>query len=325
MATDQDTIRMLTEALQGLRASSKKPEIPAFDPKNIDLWVKRVDNAYRRANITDPRDKFAFLESKFAVDTDPCINAFIFGDGTADTWDAFTAYLLERYGRTKQQRAAVILDGVRREGRKPSEMFAHIHERIGDLTIDDLIEEMVVRELPTDVQRVIHDRSQGLSGSDTVKLADSFFDKDGKPIHKVAPASVNQVSNCPGLIDTTDDESEDVSALGARPKSRNRRFRPGQQSLKQNQPNPRDGQHNRQQADHRPKERPAFTPAFSNRSNDRPPPGQQSNLATPPVRNGRPTFICKFHQLYGDTARSCEAGCSQAHKRAPKGMAGRQT
>ena len=73
MAADDATIAALTEALQGMRASSRKPKIPAFDPKNVEIWIKRVDNAYRRAGITDPKDKFAHIEGKFAVDTDSCI------------------------------------------------------------------------------------------------------------------------------------------------------------------------------------------------------------------------------------------------------------
>ena len=97
------TVQALTAALQGMKVSSRKPDLPAFDSKNIDIWLKRVDNAYRRSGVTDPKDKFAFIEPKFAVDFDPRINEFLFGDGTADEWDAFEAYLRGRYGRTKSQ------------------------------------------------------------------------------------------------------------------------------------------------------------------------------------------------------------------------------
>ena len=43
---DQETIRALTEALAGMKASSRKPELPAFDKNNVEIWVKRVDNAF---------------------------------------------------------------------------------------------------------------------------------------------------------------------------------------------------------------------------------------------------------------------------------------
>ena len=311
---------MLTEALAGLRASSKKPDIPAFDPKNIDLWIKRVDNAYRRANITDPKDKFAFLETKFSVDVDPCINAFIFGEGTEASWSAFTKYLHERYGRTKQQRAAVVLDGVRRDGRKPSEMFAHIMERIGDLTLDDVVKEMVVRELPTEVQRVLHDRYKDLSGAEAVKLADTYFDKDGKPIHKPSVTSVSHVEEASGLIETTDDEGDGVNTLGARPRHRNQRPRPGPPSSRPNQFAPRPSQPSRQQPSER-SQRPAFTPAFDTRTNPRASPTERhENRGPPTVKSVR---LCKFHDLFGNEARTCEPGCDR-YANWSKAKAGRQ-
>ena len=133
------TVQALAAALQGMKVSSRKPDLPAFDPKNIDIWLKRIDNAYRRAGVTDPKDKFAFIEPKFAVDTDPRINEFLFGDGTAEEWAEFENYLRVRYGRTKAQQASVILDGVQRDGKLPSEMFALVKERVGSITVDDII------------------------------------------------------------------------------------------------------------------------------------------------------------------------------------------
>ena len=75
------TVQALANALQGMKVSSRKPDLPPFDPKNVDMWLKRIDNAYRRSGITDPKDKFAFVEPKFAVDADPRINELLFGDG----------------------------------------------------------------------------------------------------------------------------------------------------------------------------------------------------------------------------------------------------
>ena len=57
-AMADQTVQALTAALQGMKVSSRKPELPPFDPKNIDIWLKRIDNAYRRAGVTDPKDKF---------------------------------------------------------------------------------------------------------------------------------------------------------------------------------------------------------------------------------------------------------------------------
>ena len=312
---DQATIRALTEALQGMKASSRKPELPEFDAKNVELWTKRVDNAYRRAGITDPKDKFAYIESKFPVNSDARVQAFIFGDGTQDEWDAFMGYLKDRYGKTKSQKAAVILDGVRRDGRLPSEMYAFIKEKIGDLTVDDIVKEMVLRELPTEIQRTIHEQSKSLDGTETTKLADGYFDKEGKPIHKSAPLPVNNVESNAERPNTdrpnTDEESQDVNAV-ERPRQRGRRFQP-----RANNPNSRTPWAAKANAQPRP---PATQP-----QNGRP------NLPITERRDNRTTNtlkdvkLCRLHLLYGDNARSCDASCAMYAKFSGKAQAGRQT
>ena len=309
---DPDTIRALTEALQGMKASSRKPELPDFDPKNVEIWVKRVDNAYRRAGITDAKDKFAHIESKFSVDADSRIQSFIFGDGTDDEWADFIKYLKERYGRTKSQQASVILDGVKRDGRLPSEMFAFIKEKIGTLTIDDLIKEMVTRELPTDIQRTIHESTKSLDGAAAMKVADNFFDKDGRPIHRAASAPVNNVEPCPNPIDT-DEETDDVNAVG-RHRQKGRPFRPRGQSKHPNSRTPwapKPGQQQRPQGGNQ-QGKASFTPAFAEKKENRGP---------PTVKNVK---LCKFHQQYGDAARTCESSCIMYGKWSGNGKAGRQ-
>ena len=309
---DQETIRALTEALAGMKASSRKPELPAFDKNNVEIWVKRVDNAFRRAGITDSKDKFAHIEGKFAVDTDARIQAFIFGDGTEDEWTAFMQYLKDRYGKTKSQRASIILDGVKREGRLPSEMFAFVMEKIGNLTVDDLVREMVIRELPTEIQRTIHDQTKALDGAATTKLADSYFDKDGKPIHR-ATSAVNNVECVPDLIDT-EDETDDVNAVN-RFRGKGRQFRPNPQNRNPNSKTPwapkpqqqNSGGHQQQQS------RPSFTPAFTEKREHKGP----STL--------KDVKLCQYHKQFGDRAKTCESGCTMYPKWAGNSKAGRQT
>ena len=311
----EEATRALTDALQSVRVSSRKPEIPAFDSKNVDLWLKRVANAYRRSGITDSKDKFAFIEPKFAVDSDPRINELLFGDGTPEKWDELEEYLRGRYGRTKAQQAAVILDGEPRAGKLPSEMFARIKEQIGQITIDDVIKEMVLRELPTDVRRTIHDKAENLDGADTVKLADAYFDRNGKPIHSSPEQPISSVGEAPGLIDT-DDESETptVNHFNKAPPTKSRAPRP-QQAGKTRQPF------------NRPASQP-FSKPFTQRPqpNKRQPPanaGWQTAGRKPSIRT---VTLCKWHTQFGKEAYTCEAGCDKyTGKQTGNDKAGRQT
>ena len=304
-----DTVRALTTALQGMKVSSRKPDLPAFDSKNVEIWLKRVSNAYRRAGITDPQDKFAFVETKFSVDTDPRINEFIFGEGTAENWSEFEQYLRNRYGRSKAQQTAVILDGVQREGRLPSEMFAFVKDQIGNITIDDIVKEMVLRELPTDIRRTIHDKVKDLDGAATVKLADDFFDRNGKPIHKTSGTAVNAVEEPSARTEISDEDGE-VNAVNRRLPNRNYHPRPQQNQTRAGPP----------QKQHRPTSQPRnrFPSSF-----------KPSLPAERHIHSGRPTVkpsnLCRWHSLYGDKARTCEAGCDRLNSfNAVKGKAGRQ-
>ena len=127
-------------------AIKRKPEIPPFDKAHVEHWIRRTENAFTRALVTSPREKFAFLETKFAVDFNPRINDFLWGDPTQDNWDDFIAYLKKEYGSTKQQRAAVVLDGFKRDGKKPSQYVALLEDKTKDLTLDDVTTQWCLEE-----------------------------------------------------------------------------------------------------------------------------------------------------------------------------------
>ena len=268
-------------------AIKRKPEIPAFDKAHVDHWIRRTENAFVRALITSPREKFAFLETKFPVDFNPKINDFLWGDPTSDRWDAFLAYLRSEYGKTKQQKVAVVLDGFKRDGRKPSQYAALLLDKTKDLTLDDIRKEMLVREMPTDIQRMLQERIEGLSFEDAALAADAYFDQDGKPRHVNKHTAINAVQE-PA---PHSDESEEVNAVGRRfPNQRGGNHRGGRFSAPKSGPS-----------------RPFAAP-------------QQK----PTPKSSDPS-LCYYHNYYGDRAKKCEVGCSRFdEKRFPgNGKAGK--
>ena len=102
-----------------------KPTLPAFDPKNIDVWLKRVDAAFARLSITDPRLKFANLDEKIPSDADPKINDFMWGAPTTARWNEFVAYLRKKHGRTTKMKATSIIDGTDRGPLPISALVSH--------------------------------------------------------------------------------------------------------------------------------------------------------------------------------------------------------
>ena len=135
----------------------KKPEIPAFD-KHVDIWIRRMENAYFRAGISSTREKFAFLETKFAVNVDPVINKYLYGEPTEAKWNDFLAYLQKEYGMTRQKKASTFVDGFKNNGRRPSQYAAALNDKTKTVTLDDVKKEMLICELPIEVQRMLHEQ-----------------------------------------------------------------------------------------------------------------------------------------------------------------------
>ena len=202
---DEATIqRVLEAAIRATQSSTtqsvqslKRPDLPAFDKQNIDIWIKRVEAAYLRVGITDPKLKFAHLECKFHVGEDPKVDAFLYGDATNDKWTELLAYFRTRYGKTKKERATILLNGLPREGRTPSQLAAALDEKVGDITIDDIKKEQLLRQLPLDIHKQIVDKVDKLTFMETAKLADKWFSQDGRPLLQDVASSIHCVTQQP--------------------------------------------------------------------------------------------------------------------------------
>ena len=277
-------------------AIKRKPEIPAFDKKNVDHWIRRTENAFIRALCNTPREKFAFLETKFPVDFNPRINEYLWGDPTEANWTAFLNYLRSEYGTTKQQRAAVILDGFKRDSKRPSQYVALLNDKTKDIDLEDVKKEMLIRELPTDVQRMLQERIENFSLEEAAKYADAYFDQDGKLRQSNKTASINAVPT--SVDDYTapfSDECDDINAV-------NRRF-----------PNRRGGFSNRGGRSRPQKPQAPYKPQT---------PAPQSK---PQPQTNDPS-LCYYHNFYGDRAKKCDVGCSRFDEKrfAGNGKAGQK-
>ena len=278
----------------------RKPDLPAFDRKNVEIWIQRVEAAYARNDISTNKDKFAFLENKFPVDFNPRINSFLFSPPTTTSWDEFTAYLREEYGRTRRQMAATLIDGIKRDGLRPSQFFAKLTNLSRDATVDDVRKELLLRELPSSVRHTLSQQLESQDGEQLALLADSFFDRDGRPLHSSNASSTNLVSHA------SDDLTEGFTALYVDDESRqesedfevNNVNRPGRSFPK--------------------------TSSSSSRSKSRPPRAQSksssSNSSAPSARepknpasfSSQPADQCWYHWKFGREAKQCQPGCKWA-------------
>ena len=316
-----DAVRDVTSAqVRDVTALTRKPDLPAFDTANIDIWIRRIENAFTRAAITNVKDKFAFLESKIGTNGDPKITEFLCTNPlTNATWDDFLSYLRKRYGRTKRQQVQSLISGTEFDGLHPSAVCAMMKEKAGSVTIDDILKEHLYRRLPVELQRQLSQEAETMTSTEFAELADSFYDKDGRPLH-AAPAStsVNVIGggvtnasfnpNAPSTSSSTnnaytsafDADQTDVNAVRAR------------QAQKQSFNNS-----NRSQGNNNNRSGRSFNNNNNNNNNDR-----FNAKDSPKIKSNG---LCHYHDKFGDQAKNCASGCKRfSSHQAGNARAGRQ-
>ena len=265
--------------------SKKKPDLPAFDKNNVEIWIQRVESAYTRAGITLAKDKFAFIECKFPVDYNPKINAFLFGDSTDDKWKEFIQYLKDEYGPTKRQQAAYLLANIPRNGARPSQLLATVQDKTKLLKMDDLHKEVVFKALPPSVQQHVVNQVESLSATELAELADTFFDREGKPL--TSSTSVNAAVDDGAPQETEDsDDNVEVNAVGSKYKGVGRNFGNFYKSGK--------------------KPSNVYDPSRGNNNSKN---NSSNSTKFYSVGNER---LCHAHHKFGESAFSCRPGCSRA-------------
>ena len=301
----------LSTALSSLQVSSKKPELPPFDKNSIEKWIRRVESAYIRSGITAPVEKFAFIESKFPVDEDPAVDEYLFGPATEENWTSFCSYLRQRYGKTKRQKVSAILEPIQMDGRTPSQFYAKLKQNYGDVTLDDIVKEICIRQLPTDLQQTICKDTEELEAKEVMKYADRYYNPDGSRIHKKQPsvnavkATVNPPTFTAPFVDNgnNDDNNGDINAISGR-----NNFQRGRQNVNRNnggrsQSRGRFGNNNNNNG--------GFRSGGNNNNNNN---GASYNNNGPSRNNQRQNdpALCFYHNMYGDKARKCDIGCKKA-------------
>ncbi len=287
-----------TDRLSDVCILTKKPEIPAFDKNNLEIWIKRTEASFTRANIITAKDKFAQMELKFDCNTDATINEYLFHTlPTDDTWKEFLDHLRHLYGRTRKQEALSLINGTPRDGKRPTAHYALMLDKAGQATIDDILKEHLLNSLPIDVKHQLAGKVENKTAKEVAKMADDFFDKEGRMLHATPATDINIVShpssNPPPATPSTAsmdfttpftpdiDDDADVNAV---------RFRQGQkQTFNIN---------NRSS-----NSRSRGASSFRGRG------GYNSNRGGNQPQTKPQNKVCYFHNKFGDEAKRCEANC----------------
>ena len=291
------TTQLLSQALS-TKVSKKRPELPPFDHKNIEAWIRRTENAFTRAEVEEARDKFAHLESVISVDLHPSINAFFSGSATQAQYSEFLAFLRKRYGRTKQQKVKAAIEGVRRGGRLPVDLAAMINEQFDDVTVEDLKKAHFMNEMPQAVRNLLADKQENMSFDELAESANSHFNQDGSlrasnpQVNAINPNDPSVEDACnqpisPGMFTPPFDDGTaaghaDINAIN------------------------RPGNYNNNRANSRPR-KPSRLRGAPSCSSSRP---EANRNAT-----SNPNY-CWLHNKHGDNANYCKPPCSHPRSNA---------
>ena len=298
MERQQQTINQLSNAFSTLTTTTastpgrKKPDMPAFDQQNVLIWIKRLQAAYDRANVTLAKDKFAYLESTFDISFNPCINDFLFNsNNTDDDWNNFIAYMKLEYGPTRRQKARKLIGELPRNGMKPSQYMAQLEEEVKDVTLDDVKKEHLLKTIPPRIREILGKAVETKTAKEVAKLADDYFDNQGRPIEKSATSISHVASQQPSTATSVsssftpafDDDDTDVNFVR----------KPNFKARQRSQSRPRFNSNAKQSYNSS-----AAATASSSNSTASPSRQQQSNNS-----------LCRFHRKFGDNATKCVSDC----------------
>ena len=298
MEQQQQTINQLSTAFStlttttGSTPSRKKPDMPPFDQQNVLIWLKRLQAAYDRANVTLAKDKFAYLESTFDITFNPIINNFLFNsNNTDDDWKEFVEYMKKEYGPTRRQKARKLIGDLPRNGMKPSQFMAQLEEEVREVTLDDVKKEHLLKTIPPRIREILGKAVEEKTAKEVATLADQYFDSQGRPLEKSA-TSISHI-DCQQPSSASPSSASFTSAFDDSNTDVNFVKKPNFKSRQRSQSRPRFNSNGRQGNNAS-----AATTASSSSSSSSSSRQQQGS-------NG----LCRFHRLFGENATKCVSDC----------------
>ena len=210
-----------------------------------------------------------------------------------------------------RQKAQKLMSEVPRHDLKPSQYLTQLVEDTKDVSIDDIRKEHLLKTIPARYREIMGKEVEAMTAAEVAKMADDFFDRQGKPLEKTT-TPVNSVastahsplpqppstSSASSFTSAFSDDETDVNFV------KRNNFRG----------NDRGRNHNRNQ---RSQSRPSFNRVPNTSSN-----GSDSQPS-------HPQGTCRWHRQFGDKSRKCVTDCPRykafvASQKSGNGQGGRR-
>ena len=289
----QQSVAQLSQALAALTANGtastaqpgpqrKRPEMPPWDPKRINVWIRRLTAAYQRAGVVSAKDKFAFLESTFEVAASPKINEFLYGTNTDQDWDNFLAFLRTEYGTTIRQKAELLIKEYPRQGLRPTQYLSQMNDDTQGVEIDHIKREQLLKSLPSRVRELLGKSVDTMTAQQVADKADQYFDRQGNLLerHHNSISSIEQKQSTSSFTAAYSDDDIDDNVNHIRRGATSGNGRPARSKSRFNgKQKPQNGGR------------------------------QRSASSFTKIVDGE----CGYHRKFGDQSYKCADGCKKQH------------
>ena len=263
------------------------------------------------------------MESIFQVKLDPQIDAYLYGNNSAQDWTDFINYLKIRFGPTIREKAQKLMSDIPRHDLTPTQYLLQLNEDTKDVTIDQVKREHLLKTIPPRIREILGKEVETMTAAEVAAAADSFFDRNGRPLEKqssvvnhVAASSTSHSTASaplPPSSSSTNASSASFTAAFSDDDETNVNFVRNNQRFNSNNGRSR---------------------SRGPRSNSRPPSNRPSNTLSTGSSQGsnqsaQPQGTCRWHRLFGDKSRKCCTDCPQfktfqANQKAGNGQGGRR-
>ncbi|XP_066596480.1 uncharacterized protein [Prorops nasuta] len=149
----------------------KRPKLPPFNKKELDLWFLLVESEFRASRIFDDEVKFNAVAR--ALDTDSAIQmADVFRDPPKNNkYDYIKGIILERFKDNRKTELNRLLKEMTLGEKKPSELLRQMKNLARNDVSDKVIHELWIERLPTTIAPFL-EISENLSLSGLAEVAD---------------------------------------------------------------------------------------------------------------------------------------------------------
>lgn len=186
----------MEDRLEAFLRDYRRPRLPAYDPKKLDLWFIRVETEFAALGIEDDDTRYFAVLRAIDGPTTEEITDVLNHPPVQDKYSFLKNTIIERLGVTKKEKLRLVLKGISLGTQKPSQLLRLMKNMAAGILPDDALHELWVEKLPTELRAFLA-MSDDLQLDQLAKLADRIMPEitQTNTVMAVSPGNRNDISS----------------------------------------------------------------------------------------------------------------------------------